>query len=42
MVHTDEADGHLNRRVGPDWLLPGTQRLVLTPGNNEKRCLAGA
>ena len=23
-------------------MLPGTQRLVLTPGNNEKRYLAGA
>ena len=42
VVYADEVDIHLNPKIGPDWLLPGTQRLVLTPGNNEKRCLAGA
>src|SRR5438093_5840287 len=26
--------------IGADWMLPGRQRLVLTPGNNEKRYLA--
>ena len=42
MVYADEVDLHLNPKIGPDWMLPGTQRLVLTPGNNEKRYLAGA
>ncbi len=38
----DEVDLHLNPRIGPDWMLPGTQREVMTPGQNEKRHLAGA
>ena len=42
VVYSDEVDIHLNPKIGPDWMLPGTQRLVLTPGNNEKRYLAGA
>ena len=42
MVYADELDIHLNPKIGPDWMLPGTQRLVLTLGNNEKRYLAGA
>jgi len=42
VVYGDEVDLHLNRTIGPDWMLPGIQRLVLTPGNNEKRYLAGA
>ena len=42
MVHADEVDIHLNPKIGPDRMLPGTQRLVLTPGNNEKRYLVGA
>jgi transposase len=42
VVYGDEVDVHLNPKIGPDWMLPGTQRLVLTPGNNEKRYLAGA
>lgn len=42
VVYVDEVDVHLNPKIGPDWMLPGTQRLVLTPGNNEKRYLAGA
>jgi transposase len=42
VVYADEVDVHLNPRLGPDWMLPGIQRLVLTPGNNEKRHLAGA
>ena len=42
VVYVDEVDIHLNPKIGPDWMLPGTQRLVLTPGNNEKRYLAGA
>ena len=42
VLYVDEVDVHLNPKIGPDWMLPGTQRLVLTPGNNEKRYLAGA
>ena len=42
LVYADEVDIHLNPKIGRDWMLPGTQRLVLTPGNNEKRYLAGA
>jgi transposase len=42
LVHADEVDIHLNPRIGPDWMLPGTQRIVVTPGQNEKRYIAGA
>jgi len=38
----DEADIDLNPRIGFDWMLPGTQRHVMTPGKNVKRYLAGA
>ena len=38
----DELDVNLNPRIGADWMLPGTQRKVLTPGKNIKRYLAGA
>jgi len=38
----DEVDIHLNPRIGRDWMLPGQQKLVLTPGQNRKRYLAGA
>lgn len=38
----DEADIDLNPRIGHDWMLPGTQRHVMTPGKNVKRYLAGA
>ncbi len=38
----DEVDIHLNPKVGRDWCLPGQRRVVLTPGNNKKRYLAGA
>src|SRR5208283_516718 len=41
-VWEDEADVDLNPRIGPDWMLPGTQRQVMTPGKNVKRYLAGA
>jgi len=33
---------HLNPKTGPDWMLPGQQKTVLTPGQNQKRYLAGA
>jgi transposase len=41
-VWEDEADIDLNPRIGLDWMLPGTQRHVATPGKNVKRYLAGA
>ncbi len=41
-MFADEVDIHLNPTIGADWMLPGTQRLVMTPGNTEKRYLAGA
>jgi transposase len=41
-VYADEVDLHLNPRIGPDWMLPCQQRLVITPGKNVKRYVAGA
>jgi transposase len=41
-VWEDEADVDLNPRIGPDWMLPGTQRTVVTPGKNVKRYFAAA
>ena len=38
----DEVDIHLNPRIGRDWMLRGQQKLVVTPGQNRKRYLAGA
>lgn len=38
----DEVDLDLNPRIGPDWMLPGEQRRLVTPGKNVKRYLAGA
>lgn len=40
-VWEDEVDIDLNPRIGPDWMLPGHQRRVPTPGKNVKRYLAG-
>jgi transposase len=40
--YEDEVDIHLNPRIGRDWMLPGTQKEVLTPGQNQKHYLAGA
>jgi transposase len=42
VVYADEVDLHLNPKIGPDYMLPGTQKQVPTPGQNEKRYLAGA
>src|SRR5206468_10993528 len=42
LFYVDEVDIHLNPKIGRDWMLPGTQRVVVTPGKNEKRYLAGA
>jgi transposase len=41
-VWEDEADVDLNPRIGDDWMLPGTQRRVMTPGKNVKRYFAAA
>jgi transposase len=41
-VWEDEADVGLNPRIGFDWMLPGTQREVPTPGTNVKRYFAAA
>jgi transposase len=40
--YEDEVDIHLNPRIGRDWMLPGEQKTVLTPGQNQKHYLAGA
>jgi len=40
--YVDEVDIHLNPKIGPDWMNRGTQKQVLTPGQNCKRYLAGA
>ena len=42
ILYVDEVDIHLNPKIGPDWMLRGTQKLILTPGKNQKRYLAGA
>ena len=41
-LYSDEVDIHLNPKIGWDWMLPGLQKQVRTPGQNEKRYLAGA
>ena len=41
-VWEDEADIDLNPKIGVDWMLPGTQRQVMTPGKNVKRYFAAA
>ncbi len=38
----DEVDIDLNPRIGRDWMLPGLQRQVITPGTNQKHYVAGA
>lgn len=42
ILYVDEVDIHLNPKIGPDYMLPGTQKTVLTPGKNQKMYLAGA
>jgi len=42
ILYVDEVDIHLNPKIGPDYMLRGTQKTVLTPGKNQKRYLAGA
>src|SRR6202044_1893506 len=41
-VYEDEIDIHLNPKIGSDWMVRGQQKEILTPGQNEKRYLAGA
>ena len=41
-VYEDEADIHLNPKIGLDWMRRGHQRLVVTPGKNQKAYVAGA
>jgi hypothetical protein len=41
-VYEDEVDIHLNPKIGLDWMGFGQQKEAQTPGQNEKRYLAGA
>jgi transposase len=41
-VYEDEADVHLNPKIGLDWMGYRQQKSAWTPGKNEKRYLAGA
>ncbi len=38
----DEVDVHLNPKIGRDWMPKGHRRVVVTPGQNKKRFVAGA
>lgn len=40
-VYEDEVDIHLNPKIGLDWMVSGQQKIVWTPGNNQKAYLAG-
>jgi transposase len=40
--YEDEVDIHLNPKIGLDWMVSGQQKEVRTPGQNQKRYLAGA
>lgn len=42
LVYQDEVDVHLNPKIGDDWMVRGQQKEVVTPGQNQKRYLAGA
>lgn len=42
VLYSDEVDVNLNPKIGRDWMLPGHQRRVLTPGQNKKFYIAGA
>ena len=42
LLYEDEVDVHLNPKIGLDWMGKGQQKDVMTPGQNEKRYLAGA
>ena len=38
----DEVEVHTNPKVGSMWMRRGQQAIVETPGDNEKRVLAGS
>jgi hypothetical protein len=38
----DEVDVHLNPKIGSCWMRRGQQAEVVTPGNNQKRHVAGS
>lgn len=40
--YEDEVDIHLNPKIGRDWAMPGERPVVVTPGQNKKRYVAGA
>lgn len=40
-VYEDEADIHLNPKIGLDWMSHGQQKEVMTPGQNAKAYVAG-
>lgn len=42
VFYEDEVDIHLNQKIGWDWMPRGVQKLVVTPGKNVKRYIAGA
>jgi transposase len=42
VVFQDEVDVHLNPKIGSCWMPCGQQAEVSTPGNNDKRHLAGS
>jgi transposase len=42
VVFQDEVDVHLNPKIGSCWMVRGEQAEVVTPGNNEKRHVAGS
>jgi len=42
VLFEDEVDIHLNPKIGSDWMLPGTQKEVQTPGKNQKHYVASA
>lgn len=42
VFYQDEADAHLNPKIGQTYLKPGQQPVVLTPGKNVKRFIFGA
>jgi len=42
VFYSDEVDIHLNPKIGLDWMNHGDQRVVITPGKNEKHYIAGA
>jgi transposase len=42
VFYMDEADIDLNPRIGPCYMKRGKQLVVLTPGKNQKRYIAGA